>query len=236
MIGRLVVLIPVDLLHVVRAARRRHGVITAILVAGHTKKRGTFVGLETVRSVSREVLISVVGFIVNKDPLVLDGDVTKTMVIEGQRIRELTMTIGERLMTFLSTEGDIRITRQMTEQRRESTSGRSSRDEKVIVRRDIHPPDTHSLVKEEIKDGGIRGPLDEDGGTSTQPSGSPLRVTLHRCRVHLALGDGITRWSGREPHAAHAVGRMTGHSALRSPPRNAHHSGGNTSKIKRPPK
>jgi len=134
----------------------------------------------TVGSVAREVFIRIIGLIVNENPFVFHHQVTETMIVERQGIRELTITIGEGLVTFLPTKGNIGVTRKMAEEGTHRNHPTGSGNENVIERRNIGKPMAHGFPEEEIKMGGIGGLLDEHRETSTCPSRGPFGIAFHR--------------------------------------------------------
>jgi len=202
-IAGLVAGIAINLLDVVGTGGSQHRIVHAVLVIGDTVARRALVRLMTVGSVAWQVLIAVIVFVVNEDPLVLREHVTGTMVKEGQGVGELTMTIGHGLMTLLLTDGDIRVTGQMTEQRGHSNTPGEGGNEDVIVRGEFHNPLGKELFESEIEMRRIGRPSHEDGRTGAQPSRGPFGVALHGATVQLALGHGV---DGRAWGVATATG------------------------------
>jgi len=180
MVRCLVTLFCINVLHVFVTAWGEHRIIAGVLVVSDTPPRRTLVREMTVGSVARKVFIRIIGLIVNENPFVFHHQVTETMIVERQGIRELTITIGEGLVTFLPTKGNIRVTWKMAEEGTHRNRPTGSGNEKVIERRNIGKPMAHGFPEEEIKMGGIRGLLDEHRETSTCPSRGPFGIAFHR--------------------------------------------------------
>jgi len=173
-IAGLVAGLSINLLNVVRTGGGQHRIVHAVLVIRDAIARRALVRLMTIRSVAREVLITVVVFVVNEDPLVLRDHVTGAMIKERQGVGELTMTIGNRLMAFLLTDSNIRVTGQMSEQRRHGESNGEGGDEDVIVRGEFHNPFGKEFFECEIEMRRISRPSHKNGGTGTQPARGPF--------------------------------------------------------------